>query len=151
MTVFITLLVDELEGAEPEEEDIYDEPDLDQPDLEKTDKKDKTGNKIKIEDFEKRWSLKVRLIPNTLDTNYVYYDPNDNDTRRPSTQQTFCNIVTRQPNSTGSSSQVSSRSSSPTSSRPEEEADYGSDLSFEEEAEDDYGSDLGLSAGGKLC
>ena len=98
-------IYDDLEGVEEEEpENIYD--DLDLGGDGNTEK-----DKIKVVDFEKRWSLKVRLIPESMSSNYVYYDPQDNDNRMPS--KDVINIVSRPMSSSGSSSQASSPSPSP--------------------------------------
>ena len=64
-------IYDELEPDS--DENIYD--DLEPDENEKEDK-------IQINDFEKRWSVYTRLIPTTLDSTYVYYDANDDGSRR---------------------------------------------------------------------
>ena len=66
---------DEPEGCDDEdpEEHMYD-------DLES--EEDEKGNMTKSSGFEERWKDKVRLIPESLDSNYVYYDPNEEENRR---------------------------------------------------------------------
>ena len=63
---------DELEVVE-ENENEYDLPD---------EEEDGKGNTGGIEDFEKRWEDKIRLIPEALDSSYVYYDPHEEETGR---------------------------------------------------------------------
>ena len=61
-------------GDEKEvDENIYNEPGEDD---------DEKGPKGKIFDFEKRWEKKVRLIPEALDSTYVYYDPHEEENRK---------------------------------------------------------------------
>ena len=65
---------DEPEGCEDEEpENIYDDLEPDE---------DDKGNMIMSSGFEERWKDKVRLIPESLDSNYMYHDPNEEENRR---------------------------------------------------------------------
>ena len=71
-----------------EEENLYD-------DLQGDDDPTK-GPKGKVSDFECKWEKRVRLIPEALDSTYVYYDPHEEENRRilntkqqPKTQQTM--------------------------------------------------------------
>ena len=66
---------DDLErgGDQEVEESIYDEP---------SDDESSKGPKGKVLDFEKRWESRVRLIPEALDSTYVYYDPHEEENRR---------------------------------------------------------------------
>ena len=109
-------------------------------------------NKIDIVDFEIRWRLKLRLIPNILDSSYEYYDPNDIDSSTPLKDKAVINIVNSRRNSTGSSSNVLLRSASPSGSRAtddgisDQEVDYYDDS--DSDSEDEYGC---FSSEGKLC
>ena len=80
---------DEPEGCDDEdpEEHMYD-------DLES--EEDEKGNMTKSSGFEERWKDKVRLIPESLDSNYVYYDPNEEENRR-NTKETLSKTMGNQP------------------------------------------------------
>ena len=93
---------DELE-IEKEEENIYDEPDLDG---------DSKGKNLGIADFEKRWEDKVRLIPEGLDSSYVYYDPHEEESSRQENDKPIKKIAQEKKlKPTGSSSPSLSNSS----------------------------------------
>ena len=109
-----------------EEENLYD-------DLEGDDDPTK-GPKGKVSDFECKWEKRVRLIPEALDSTYVYYDPHEEENRRllntkqqPKTQQTMS--IPRQSVSSASPSPPSSALSSPTKSnlQPSQSEDFYTD------------------------
>ena len=103
----------ELDEDDQEEENVYD-------DLEGEDDPTR-GPKEKVSDFESRWEKRVRLIPEALDSTYVYYDPHEEENRRllntkqqPKPQQAM--FIPPQSVSSASPSPASSTSSSPTKS-----------------------------------
>ena len=66
----------ELDDCEEEpSENIYDALDDEE---DSTDK----GPKGKVVNFESKWEKKVRLIPEALDSTYVYYDPHEEANRK---------------------------------------------------------------------
>ena len=116
----------ELDEDDQEEENMYDA-------LEGED--DPTiGPKGKVSDFESRWEKRVRLIPEALDSTYVYYDPHEEENRRllntkqqPKALQTM--NIPPQSVSSASPSPASSSSSSPTQSnlQPSKSEDFYTD------------------------
>ena len=94
---------DDLEkgGDQEVEESIYDEP---------SDDESSKGPKGKVLDFERRWESRVRLIPEALDSTYVYYDPHEEENRRILNTKSKAKIETPMKNATHS---VSSGSLSP--------------------------------------
>ena len=116
----------ELDEDDQEEENMYD-------DLEGED--DPTqGPKGKVSDFESRWEKRIRLIPEALDSTYVYYDPHEEENRRllntkqhPKSQQAM--NIPPQSVSSASPSPASSTSSSPTQSdlKPSPSEDFYTD------------------------
>ena len=116
----------ELDGDDQEAENIYD-------DLEGEDDPTK-GPKGKVSDFESRWEKRVRLIPEALDSTYVYYDPHEEENRRilntkqqPKTQQGM--NIPPQSVSSASPSPASSTLSSPTKHdlKPSQSEDFYTD------------------------
>ena len=102
---------DDLEkgGDQEVEESIYDEP---------SDDESSKGPKGKVLDFERRWESRVRLIPEALDSTYVYYDPHEEENRRILNTKSKAKIETPMKNATHSVSSGSLSPEIPTASSP---------------------------------